>query len=1170
MSTPELTGVEQPAIDWLVQLGFEFLSGSIEQAHRNQSPLLEDVLSERLLALNPWLMDTANGMEQALRSLRGIWEEDLLHSNQLFWCDYLQANNCQLQDKEGKKRSVRFFDLESTDALAYNRFHVVSQYQGSNADGDTFKPDLLLFINGIPLGMIECKKSSEKLSKGIRQLLGYQQHFPRHFIYQQVFAAINRVEAKYGTLNTPEPFYFFYKLEPTEEAVVTERLGRQATEQDKLLWALFEPNRFLRLVSSYVLFEQEKHGLIKKLPRYQQWRATEKTLARLTGKSQGIYTTPVPGKACGGVVWHTQGSGKSLTMAMLARLLRAERSGLNNPSILVLTDRNDLDTQISNTFTNVGLPVTRVPSVAGLEKLLANDYGSIFTSTIHKFQEREEGQGEAKVRGADSWQLNTSPHTPDQRTRQRECGGKLVTIEERNLNHGQTDSEGQPVKPKWQRLSLAEQPCQTRVRKVADNDAYFIIHERNLNFGVTDDQGDWLPTKWQEESREKVDFGVLSTKSNFYVMVDEAHRSQYGFLAAFMRASLPNAQFVAFTGTPLKKDDRNTLGEFGGADYIDTYQLHQAVADGATLPIKYQEGLAEQMVDPELEQAFKDAFGAEEPAKQKRLKQQLLKKRRKSSERIEQNARHLVEHFLTSVKAKGFKGMLVVDGRDMAVDYQEAIRAIMAERAERGESTFDSKVIISQGGITENRSSEVAEAPVKYQIGDNTVDTANFDLRKIEQRIRDEIKQGIEPIAVPSDDIPHMVNDLFKLPYGDESQNTEQKTAVNNVGLLIVSDMLLTGYDAPILSTLYLDKSLKEHTLLQAIARVNRTCNKPKKSAGYIVDYYGIVENLDEALQLYSGDVTPQQIWTGIDTELPKLQAALQKLLDLLPKVCNPKTQQQEYLREAELFLDPAVRLDVVDEFLDLVTDFNRRIDIILPDPKGVPYKPFFYVFNELKAYLRNLLPDAEHQVQLNASETAMVQHLVDEYLDADEVRSLLGREISILNVDDFERLKKLKNIGNSALVMKNQLKHVIKTGKERDPGFFTKLEEELKKLLEQEKEKRIDQIEFLKQLELLTERIHNKDQAAQAQGFTSPAQIATFNYLKAQVSDEQAQLWTQTIFDDAEISQTLASDIWKEKTDVYKPLAKKLRSLLRGLASWSPTVAKQHASTILETLKNN
>lgn len=289
-----------------------------------------------------------------------------------------------------------------------------------------------------------------------------------------------------------------------------------------------------------------------------------------------------------------------------------------------------------------------------------------------------------------------------------------------------------------------------------------------------------------------------------------------------------------------------TLGTFGGKDYIDTYRLDEAVADGATLPIKYLEGMAQWGSDGKLKQAFEDQFGKEPLARKKKLKQELLKKRRGAISRIEENALHLVKHFLSSVRPRGFKAMLVCDGRDMAVRYKDVLNKIMQERKDKGLPTFESRVVISLGSMTDKRTG-ISEQQAHYTTGSTT------KLETIEERVKREVKEDKIPVAVPSENIPSLVNDEFKLSYGDESANTQEETKFNNIGLIIVSDMLLTGWDAPIVSTLYLDKPLKEHTLLQAIARVNRT--RKGKNAGYIVDYFGVVEYLDDALKVYSGDV---------------------------------------------------------------------------------------------------------------------------------------------------------------------------------------------------------------------------------------------------------------------------------------------------------------------------
>jgi type I restriction enzyme R subunit len=858
----ERVGVERPAIETLVKLGYSHLPGNVVQVeHRHLAPMLDNVLRSRLHTLNPWLGSAPGGVDAALIELRKRANDDLLPANRAFWEQVVHRSDIQVKDADGKLRSVRFFDAT---APTNNNFHVVDQYVGKNADGDLFRPDLLLFVNGLPLAIIECKASHHRLDEALAQLDGYQASFPGQFVYNQVCVGLNRREGLYGAILTKPAFYARFRLQEAELATVAGLLGASPSEQDQLLWALFEPGRFLEFITHFILFETRDGKTVKKLPRYQQWRAVRKTIARLTAP-----------KPIGGVVWHTQGSGKSLTMALLARMLRADSSGLNNPTVLVLTDRKDLDKQIFDTFHAVGIKAKQAVSVDGLVKLLSNDYGAVFTSTVQKFQESE--------------QPDAADATPD---------------EEDDL------------------LRAA------RHRRVREGKDFFMVEERNVHLGQHDADGVLFDAKWEEVSREKVNFRVLSAKPNFYVLVDEAHRSQYDFLAAFMRASLPNAKFIAFTGTPLLNDDKHTLAEFGGDTYIDEYRLHEAVADGATLPIKYQDAWVALSADAKLDQAFKDQFASEDEARQQALKKELLSRWRQAGDRMEQVAAHLVEHFLTNVRAKGLKAMLVCDGRDMAVRYKDLFDGLMQERQAKGLPTFESRVVISLASATASRTgaSEQQEAAEKSVEKDR--------IQTIEERVRAELKAGKEPVALPSEQIGGFVSKLFPLPYGDEAKGRDGQPHANNVGLIIVSDMLLTGWDAPIVGTMYLDKPLKEHTLLQAIARVNRTM--AGKNAGYIVDYHGVVEHLDHALKIYGGEVQPAQVWEGVESELPKLQSTLDRILKLLPRKHDPVSQREDYKDDAERFLDPATRLDAVEDFLELVKQFNRSVDIILPDVRGV------------------------------------------------------------------------------------------------------------------------------------------------------------------------------------------------------------------------------------------
>ena len=1092
--TAELQGVERPAIHTLEQLGYTHRPGATVQVeHRHLAPVLEDVLRPRLLALNPWLAQAPSGVEAALIELRKRANHPLLAANQTVWEQVLHRSDIQVKDHAGQPRSVRF--LDATDAR-HNAFHVVDQYVGRNADGELFRPDLLLFVNGLPLAIIECKARHHRLEEALAQLDGYQRRFAAQFVFNQVCVGLNGRQGQYGAILTPPAFYAHYRLEAPEQAEVVARLGSDPSEQTQLLWALFEPSRFLELVTHCVLFETRDGKTVKKLPRYQQWRAVRKTLARLT--------RPTP---MGGVIWHTQGSGKSLTMALLARWLRADSIGLANPTVLVLTDRRDLDKQILDTFHAVGIRATQAASVAGLVRMLGNDYGSVFTSTVQKFQEGDEAA---------------------------------------------PDNTDRPTEPADEVLQA------TRHRRVREGKDFFMLEERNTHVGQHDADGVLLPPVWEEVRREKITFRVLSTKPNFYVLVDEAHRSQYDFLAAFMRASLPHAKFIAFTGTPLLNDDKHTLAEFGGETYIDEYRLHEAVADGATLPIKYQDAWVQLAADAQLDAAFNTQFSQAPPAHQHALKKALLSRWRQAGDRMAQVVAHLAEHFIGHVQAKGHKAMLVCNGRDMAVRYKDLLDALMQQRTAQGMPTFQSRVVISLAGVTATRTgATLEEAASTHQLPITQV-------QSIEERIRDELKAGKEPVALPAEHVSTFVSKRFPLPYGDEREGQDGQPHANNVGLIIVSDMLLTGWDAPIVSTLYLDKPLKEHTLLQAIARVNRTL--PGKNAGYIVDYHGVVEHLDEALKVYGGEVQPAQVWQGVETELPKLQSTLERLRKLLPQKHDPVREREAYKEDAERFLDPASRLDAVEDFLALAQQFNRSLDIVLPDVRGVPFKSWFTLLGEIRLMLRDKLPDATTRQRITQLESALLQRLLDEHIAASPAQSLLGREVSILDACDMARLKQLASPGSQALVMKNQLKYTIATGRDQDPAFFDKLAQELEKLLEEEKAGRISQAQFLEQLDLFAQRVANKDKT----DFAQPAHSAVYRYLAALLDENTARTATHQLFQDPALSQTLAASNWKQMQDLHPELRDQLRMLLMPLAGWARGVAREHAGRILDILLKN
>ena len=1085
MNSPEMSGVEIPAIEFLKSMGYTYIKGNeLNIENKTNIPIIKDVLSQKLKEFNPFIDD--NGVAKAINEISSVNEEKLMLTNKKIWIDFIADSKFQVTDsKSNKKKSVRFFDFTNT---SNNSFIVVNQYIARNSNRDECKPDLLLFINGLPLGMIECKASSEKLGKGISQLLGYQKSHPKQFYLNQVCAVMNRVSAKYGAIYTPEMFYFNYRLEEHELSQV-KIIKEEYTKQDELLWALFEPQRFLELIKHFVLFEVMDGTLIKKLPRYQQWRSVQKTIKRL--KEEDL----------GGVVWHTQGSGKSLTMVYLARMLRAQETNFENPTILILTDRKDLDQQITDTFRNTGLDAKQASSVDGLLTMLSNDYGAIFTSTIQKFQEGKEKKS-------------------------------LVSdIDNENSNSNTT----------------------TRIQREERDGRWFVLHQKKIE------------NKWITEREDEVNFRTLSTKKNFYVLIDEAHRSQYGFLGSFMRKSLPNAKLIAYTGTPLQKEEKNTLKEFGGEkDYLDVYNLHQAVEDGATLGIKYIDGISSLTIDGLIDKDFDKQFYDKSEIKKALLKKEIIKKRRHTQSRYDQISEHLVNHYLKGPKVKGLKAMLVCEGRASAIKYKETLDKIMSEREKEGKSVFESKVFISLGSITANRS-EIEESDMDQDY-ENSYNNS-YEIQSIEERVREAIKNGETPIAIPSDDISKISKD-FKKPFGDEQENKNGEIKVNNIALMIVSDMFLTGFDAPLVSTLYLDKPLKEHTLLQAIARVNRT--HKGKTAGYIVDYYGIVANLDEALKLYGSDIIAQHIWSDINSVIPKLEAQRQRILDLLPKRHDLQKNREAYKTDAENFLDPEIRIDKVEEFIGAVNRFNKLLDIILPDPRAAEYEPYFQVFNELKQTMKNLLLDSEHREMVTKEESLQIKKMIDDYISADPVKSLLAKEISIFDREEFERLKKLANGSSTALILKNQLKETTKAGKKKDPEFFGSIEDELNRLIEEEKNDRISQLSLLENMEKLVERVRNKDQKAQNMGFKSREEIAIYNYLEHHIG-EMAVNTTQAIYGNTELVKSLENPNWREIGDLPQQIERVIKNKLTNVAEGrSASVARKHAKAIMVKLKDD
>ncbi|MEQ8324027.1 MAG: type I restriction endonuclease [Vicingaceae bacterium] len=1055
--SPEYIHSELPAIELFKGMGYEYYDGSIKE---ERNDITEVLLKERLMKaikrINPWIND--NNLNKAYTELTGITGASLMEINQKVW-ELIRGGTYsvkQVIDGEEAFHPVHYIDYlnpDNNDYLVVNQMKVHGKYQNSI-------PDLMVYINGLPIGIIECKSPKAKgaWDKAWSDLDYYQKNSERLFHYNQICAGIWDVGGKYGAINSPQQFYSVFKTTKDEES--SKDLVKKEREQDKLIYNLFRKDKVLDIMRHFVLYELDEGRTIKKLPRYQQIRATNKTIEKLQSGE-------------GGVVWHTQGSGKSITMAYVTRKLQAPEFGFNNPTVMVMTDRKDLDRQITTTFQNCGFKnVNQASSVVHLDKLLRNDYGGIITTTLQKFQE--------------------------------------------------TDKEA------------TAQTDQTELEERGDLMIEKHLKEKTL-IKITKEL---QKGKWVEIDREEIELEELSKKENLYIMVDEAHRSHYGFLASFMRTVLPNAKFVAFTGTPISKEDKSTLAEFYGGDYIDTYTIKESVDDGATVKLLYDEGIAVLNIKKEaLDKEFEEKFGHLSEEKKEKLKNEALKKYMLSKERIEEIAKHMVDHYKNKIYPDGHKAMIVCSGRPAAIKYQQTLQRLRDE----GYHNFESKVVIS---ISSPKSDPIAKE--YYETLDWNKNNPS-DQRPV--------------YVVPPEDIK-AATDNYKLPFGNEEETEKSgKKKYDNTAFMIVSDMLLTGWDAPIASCLYLDKPLKEHNLLQAIARVNRSGKG--KNAGYIVDYNGITAYLIQALEIFSGDIRPDDILKNLNEEIPILELNHTKLVAFFRELkIDRNYEREEFIDAAVRYIEP---VDLRDEFKIHLKEFNKSINIVLPHKAALKHQSDFKLFNEIKLRARNAFPDDE-ELKISKDESQMLQSMIDEHLKAEGVENLLAEPISIIDKDKFKEDILNASPATKELKMRNNLKHTIKVGIDKNPDFYKPLAQRLDELIELKKQERITQTDLLKAFTEIQDEIIAEQKEGVDKGFVTERQRAVYNSMKV-MFDGDAEDATKTLFDLIKGELNIVG--WEVKGQVQKDIENKIMRFLKS-AKIEREEAKAKAKEMVDVLKRN
>lgn len=936
-----------PALQLLQNLGWQYLTPEEAvslRGHKLSHVILDGVLVPQLRKLNKirfkgdeYEFSEAN-IQSALQAIKEVLFDGLVRTNEKIY-DLLVLGKSLSQTIDGDTKSfpLFFIDWNPETFLTNNVFHVTEEFEVERtASHELRRPDLVLFVNGIPLAVIECKRPDlkEPIEQAISQHLRNQRddEIPKLFLYSQLLLAVSKNEAKYGTTGTALKFWSVWKedVDATLAPLVNkplsaaqkdrmfagryayvrtyfeklEKKGREVTPQDRALFSLCRPERLLDMTFNYTLFDAGE----KKVARYQQFFCIQKILQRIRQRDE-------EGRRKGGVVWHTQGSGKSLTMVMLAKAI--VREDLPDYKIVLVTDRVDLDDQIYKTFRHCDLEPDRAKSGRHLAKLLDGTKSRVVTTIIDKFE-------------------------------------------------------------------TAVLKCELR-----------------------------------------------NESDNVFVLVDESHRGQYGAMHTRMRKALPNACFIGFTGTPVKRKEKDTINKFGGL--IDTYTIRQAVEDKAVVPLLYEGRDVEQQVDRKTIDRWFDQLTVKLTTEQKAdLKKKFAStdQLNKAEQRVKEIAFDISVHYRDNWQGTPYKAQLVTQDKSTALLY---------------------KKYLDEFGLV---SSEVLISGPDDREGNEEVEEEN---------------------------LPAVIVFWKKMMAKHGSEEQYNKNLINafkhgeHPEIIIVVDKLLTGFDAPRNTVLYLTRQLKEHTLLQAIARVNRLYEG--KDFGYIIDYRGVLQNLNKAFDLYGrledfDQADLEDAITDINEEIQKLPQRHSDLWDLFRGIKNKQDEEQYEQRLA----DEEVR----EQFYERLSAYSRTLAMALssvrfmedtPNAKVEKYKADLTFFVKLRVAVKKRYAEVVDFKEYEAK----IQKLIDMHVTTGAVEKVTSL-VNIFDKDAFlKEIEKLEGTASKADTIAHRTKKTILERMEEDPAFYRKFSEMLEDAIRAFREKRLADRDYLNKVMEIAESIRNR-----------------------------------------------------------------------------------------------
>ena len=1040
------SAVEQTALAWFESLGYSVESGhaispgepDAEREDYDQVVLL-DRLRTTLESINPTI--PAGAIDEAVRKVARTESPSLIENNRRFHLMLTDGIDVSyIEDGREVHDKVWLLDLDNLDNnnwLAVNQFTVTQNRRNR-------RPDILVFVNGLPLAVIELKNPADEnatIRHAFNQLQTYKTDIPGLFAYNELLVISDGLEARAGTLTSGWDRFMPWRTIDGKEVA-----PRGSVELEVLLKGVFDKRRLLDFILNFIVFEDDGAGIAKKMAAYHQFHAVNKAM-EYTLSACGIEAEPeqlygrfpaheeknpyefrepsVPygagtdhfGSRRIGVIWHTQGSGKSLLMAFFAgKVIR--HPGMENPTLVVITDRNDLDEQLFGTFSSCHDLLRQTPVRAEnrehLKELLQVPVGGVVFTTIQKFL---------------------------------------------------PDAKGQQ-------------------------------------------------------------YPELSSRHNIVVIADEAHRSQYDFIDGFARHThdaLPNASFIGFTATPIESSDRSTPAVFG--DYIDKYDILQAVEDGATVRIYYEGRLAKiglleeekPRIDPEFEEITE---GEEESLKQKlRTRWAALEAMVGTDKRIALLAEDLVNHFEGRLTAMDGKAMIVCMSRRICVEMYNAIVKLKPDWHSDDDDKGVIKIVMS--GSPSDRS--------EWQP----------HIRKHSRR--------------------EVLSKRFKDP--DDPMK-----------LVIVRDMWLTGFDCPVLHTMYIDKPMRGHGLMQAIARVNRVFRD--KPGGLVVDYLGLADQLRRALADYTEAGGRGEAAVSQEEAAQAMLGKYEVVVSMFHRFDYASYLQAEPAKRIAgiaAAMEHVLQLeDGKKRYLTAVTALSMAFALTVPHEEALRIRDEVGFFQEVRSGLAKATVEGAGKTP-GEMETA-IRQLVSRAVASDEVVDIFAAaglkkpDISILSDDFLEEVRELPYRNLAVELLRKLLNDEIKTNSRKNVVQARSFAEMLEKAIRKYQNRAIEAAQVIEELIELAKEMREAHKRGEELGMADD-EIAFYDALEvndsavAVLGDETLKTIAQELV--AAVRRSVTID-WTVRENARAQIRVIVKRILRKYG-YPPDKQEKATQTVLE-----